>query len=97
MLKETWVYLDNNTNYVGVGIYVDEELHQIDINLINNPNYWGIVIAGCDNDDNEIKKVITTTEHTCSMTRANLEIFDMDITIVAFKEKCGYTISVMYN
>lgn len=97
MLNETWIYLDKNTNYVGTGIYVDDEVRNIDINIINNPNYWGVMIAGCDNDDNKVKNVVATAEHTCNMVRANLEIFEMDITIVVFSEKRGYTVSVMHN
>ena len=92
--NETWIFLDKKTEYVGVGIYIKGELETLDINVIQNPKWWGVSVVGCD--DEGPKKVFEIASYDDDYIAGRIEIFDMEITVTVFKETNGFTVSVMY-
>ncbi len=92
--KETWLVLDKGTRYIGCGLLIDEELFVLDINIFENPHYWGMAIIA-DNDDGY--RCLETAELSDNMLSTTLQLFNLNVAVTVYRSGDSYDISVTYK
>lgn len=43
-MKETWITLEKGTKYLGFGIEIDGEMTTVNIVIVDNLRFWGLMI-----------------------------------------------------
>ena len=88
--------MDKGSKYIGRGILVDDELFILDINIIENPHYWGIAII-TKNDEDDSDSYIEAAELTDNIISTTVQMLDLDVTITVYRSRDSYDISMMYK